>query len=218
MSRFWLLNNLRVAGTNYSAGTQLDSLTSPVTTLQAAGAALFPVGDSATVDAAGARAQQAKLRGANEGELALIMSSAVDSTVSPIPTTLLPMSVVLLAGLKSTAALVGAPEEVGGAFIDLLSLATAGYTHAVLGVYVRTSNAARAAAFDLYDEGAVKPLPWSVGGGSTNSTDGQCKTVDVSSILQQQGGSGAGWLQLRAWCAGGESATIGQATITFSKE
>lgn len=78
MAKFWMINSVSVAGTLFQAGSDVDDALDPYASIVAAGGFLYPQGDP-TVDAAAAVALNAhKNRGANETELAQIMSTAVD--------------------------------------------------------------------------------------------------------------------------------------------
>lgn len=124
--------------------------------------------------------------------------------------------VPLLVGMRSTTATSGAPEELGGAFVHLDKLAWA--TKVMLRVYLRTSDGAQLAHADLYDsDGAVHLAPSSLGAVNARSTMGVEQEVDVTELLTLAGGSGFGWLQLRAWSdGGGASAIVGRADLIIT--
>ncbi len=125
------------------------------------------------------------------------------------------IAIPLLARLTPTTAAAGTPEEVGGYWLDVSSFAWA--TTAKLRVYLRTTNGTHAAKAGLYDgDAALAAAPAAVGSpASSTSTVGELVEVDVSGLLTNAGGSGAGWLQLRAWSEGG-TAVVGRADLVIS--
>lgn len=101
MAKFWLINSVTVAGITMHPGDEVDDAIEDTAPLLAAGALLWPQGN-ATVDAAAAVARNAHInRGANEQELSLIMTSAVDS-VQLAEDTALPETRTLTAGAGLT--------------------------------------------------------------------------------------------------------------------
>ena len=87
MASYWLVNTVILASGKRFPGTGLELDAAEKAAYESAGAFLWPQGD-ATVDAAAARAQDARLqKGANEHETESIMLGAihkVSSTVSQI--------------------------------------------------------------------------------------------------------------------------------------
>jgi hypothetical protein len=78
MAKFWMINVAQVGTARYLPGDELDDTVDPTASIIAAGGFLYPQGTT-TIDTAAAVALAAKVsRGANEFDLALIMSTAVD--------------------------------------------------------------------------------------------------------------------------------------------
>lgn len=78
MAKFWMINVAMVGTTKFLPGDEIDDANDPYASIVAAGGFLYPQGNT-TIDAAAAVALTAKKnRGANEIDLGLIMSSAVD--------------------------------------------------------------------------------------------------------------------------------------------
>ena len=127
-------------------------------------------------------------------------------------------SVPVLTGVAATAALVGAPEEIGGVYLNLSEYLWA--TTALFKVYLKTSDGAQTAHVDLYDaDGAVNALPSSIVSVSSASPTGQHPQNAAPSLLLylSLGGSGSGWFRLRAWNDGGGAVTtVLAAEIVFS--
>jgi hypothetical protein len=132
MALFWLINPTTVSGSQMLPGEPVNDATDDVAAIASAGGFLFPQGN-AVVDAAAAHAQNAHTnRGANEVELGLIMSTAVDSvqgTSSPLAlTSAAPADVTkaaAAAGVATTAARADHKHDVSTAAPSTLGTANA---------------------------------------------------------------------------------------------
>lgn len=137
-------------------------------------------------------------------------------TFEPLRNPAFSVTVPLVVGPHSTLAVVGAPEEIGGFFYNLTDYAWA--SSATLRAYMRTTDGAAQANLDLYDsDAAVGAAPAVMGAVSTLITTGSMTSIDISAMLTNAGGSGAGWMQARLYSADGIAyASSLQAEILFT--